>query len=334
MAGSSRINILFTCVGRRYELVQAFRAAAKRLGVDLFLLGTDANPLSPALFACDKHVITRPIADPDYIPQILELVREHRIDLVIPTIDTELKHLATHRQEFQDAGARVLVSDLDVIEICQDKRRTYRFLREHGFGAPETRELGEVDASKLTYPVFLKPWNGSASKGNAVARDEEEFGYWSKRVPHCIVQPYLEGQEYTSDVYVDFQMAVRCVVPRRRIEVRGGEVSKGQTARIPALIEQCTRLVEALGAGPGVITIQAFVTLEGEIRFIEVNPRFGGGAPLSIEAGADFPSWIIQETLGAKPRIRTDGWKDGLCMLRYDAAVWIDRNSGQTGQGT
>jgi carbamoyl-phosphate synthase large subunit len=89
-------------------------------------------------------------------------------------------------------------------------------------------------------------------------------------------------------------------------------------------MSETARLVETLGAGPGVITLQLFlIKKDDEVKFIEINPRFGGGAPLSIKAGANFPKWILQELLGQKPNIRFDGFKDGLIMLRYDSEVWL-----------
>ena len=82
-------------------------------------------------------------------------------------------------------------------------------------------------------------------------------------------------------------------------------------------------VVEALGAGPGVITVQLILTDDKKIKFIEINPRFGGGAPLAIKAGANFPKWILQQVLGFEPKIRFDGFKDNLIMLRYDSEVWM-----------
>jgi len=86
-------------------------------------------------------------------------------------------------------------------------------------------------------------------------------------------------------------------------------------------------LVEALGAGPGVITLQLFLTNDDKVKFIEINPRFGGGAPLSIKAGANFPKWILQEVLASKVNIRFDDFKDNLIMLRYDGEVWLENPS-------
>jgi carbamoyl-phosphate synthase large subunit len=105
--------------------------------------------------------------------------------------------------------------------------------------------------------------------------------------------------------------------------VRSGEVSKAQIVKDRRIMELAADLVGHLGAGPGVITVQLFVTKRNVIKIIEINPRFGGGAPLAIQAGADFPKWILQELEGKRPRITFDGFQDGLTMLRYDSEVWL-----------
>ena len=202
----------------------------------------------------------------------------------------------------------------------------YRFLQEHGFDTPATMSAAQARKLKrYTFPYFLKPWDGYASRGSYIARTREELKFFSHHVPNCIVQEFIDGIEHTVDVLVDFAGRVRCVVPRRRLQVRSGEVSKGITVKHPQIMERSQELIEILGAGPGVITIQCFLTKKNEIKFIEINPRFGGGIPLSIQAGADFPRWLVQLWLGKKPRIPLDGWRDQLLMLRYDDAVWVEK---------
>jgi carbamoyl-phosphate synthase large subunit len=243
-------------------------------------------------------------------------------------VDLDLPSLAEAKPRFERLGCRVLVSDPDVIDTCQDKRRTFGFLTRHGFTAPATMSVRTALAAdrrgKLTWPRFLKRWDGYASQGNAIVHDRDELRWFAKRIPNAICQEFIEGTEYTCDVYIDFNMRVRCVVPRRRIEVRSGEVSKGQIAKHPEIMAQARRLTESLGAGPGVITLQLFLTRDNEIKFLEINPRFGGGIPLSIQAGADFPKWVLQELTGKRPRIGFDKFTDGLMMLRYDAEVWLE----------
>jgi carbamoyl-phosphate synthase large subunit len=319
-------GVLFTCIGRRVSLLERFREAARRLSLAIRFCGTDTSELSPALQRCDEAFLVKPTTHAEYAEQLLSLVERHGIRLLVPTVDLDLRLLARHERRFADLGCRVLISAPDVIDICQDKRRTSGFLAKHGFDAPLTMSVRQTLSTDrkglISWPRFVKRWDGYASQDNAVVHDREELQFFAKRIPNAICQEYVEGTEFTCDVYVDFEMQVRCVVPRWRIEVRSGEVSKGQVVKHPGIMARSRRLVELLGAGPGIITLQVFLTDKDEIKFVEINPRFGGGVPLSIEAGADFPLWILQELRGQRPRIEFDAFEDGLIMLRYDAEIW------------
>jgi carbamoyl-phosphate synthase large subunit len=180
-----------------------------------------------------------------------------------------------------------------------------------------------LQQKRITFPLFLKPWDGYASRGNEIVKNRKELAFYAKKIPNCIAQEYIVGNEYTCDCFVDFDGNVRCVVPRRRIEVRSGEVSKGKIVKDPDIMKKTAGVVNALNAGPGVITVQLIVTQDKQIKFIEINPRFGGGAPLSIKAGADFPRWVLAMMADRKPVIGFDRFQDGLVMLRYDAEVWM-----------
>jgi len=326
---TKNLNILFTCIGRRVSLLNSFRKAAAQLKINAHVFGADTTELSSALQLCDKGFLVKPTTHAGYIKQLLSIVKANRIKLLIPTVDLDLKLLAKNKPKFAAMGCCVLVSSPEVVDICQDKRKTYRFLIRNGFDTPDTMSVRaalskfKIQNSKFKWPCFLKPWDGYASRGNAVVNNRKELSFFAGRIPNCIVQEFVEGVEHTCDVYVDFEMKVRCVVPRKRIEVRSGEVSKGQIIKHPRIMSEAARLVEKLGAGPGVVTLQLFLTKDNKIKFIEVNPRFGGGAPLSIKAGANFPKWILKESLGKKTNIRFDGFKDRLIMLRYDSEVWL-----------
>jgi carbamoyl-phosphate synthase large subunit len=318
-------KVLFTCIGRRVSLLNDFKAAAKELKLNAGFYGTDTTKLSAAINLCDKSFIVKPVKDGGYIKQLFSIVKKNKINLIIPTVDLDLKALADNKQKLAKLGCTVLVSDPNIIEICQDKRKTYKFLHEKAFDTPLTMETEKaISCNNLKFPCFVKPWDGYASRGSAKINNKQELEVFAKRVPNCIVQEYIKGTEYTCDAYVDFNMQVRCVVPRQRIEVRSGEVSKGRTVKDKTIMLQVARLVEILGAGPGVITIQLFLTEDKKIKIIEINPRFGGGAPLSIKAGANFPKWILKELTGSKPNIKFDGFINNLFMLRYDAEVWLN----------
>ena len=319
----NKLNIMFTCIGRRVSLLNSFRKSARQLKLSSRFIGTDTDNLSPALQLCDHQYIVKPVTHRDYLTELQAIVSKEKIKLIVPTVDLDLKLLAVNKSKFEKLGCFVLISKPEVIDICQDKRETFRFLSGAGFDTPYTWNITSALRKKdLRYPCFLKPWDGYASRGSAIVRNRMELSFYAKTVPNCIVQEYASGNEYTCDVFVDFEGKVRCVVPRKRLEVRSGEVSKAQIVKDPKIMETAANAVESLSAGPGVITVQLITNSSGRINLIEINPRFGGGVPLSIKSGADFPKWILQLLIGKKPRITMDGFKGELKMLRYDSEVW------------
>jgi carbamoyl-phosphate synthase large subunit len=217
-----------------------------------------------------------------------------------------------------------LIGTPDAIEICRDKLQTYRFLTTRGIDTPRTWTPEEIRAQRpLKFPYFLKPRYGSASESVHKIEDAADLEYFLAKGRDPIVQEFVAGREYTLDAYVGLTGQVRCVVPRLRWQVRGGEVSKGVVVKDAGLMAAGKRVVEALGPSVrGLVTLQCIVGDDGRIRFIEINPRFGGGAPLSIAAGADFPAWLLAELTGTPVTIAFDGFRHGVCGLRYDWAVF------------
>lgn len=335
---ATAVRVLFTCVGRRVELIRAFERAGESLGIRLDVHGADASRLTPAMqFVSQAHVVPA-IASGHYIDALLKVVRSQGIGLLVPLLDSELMALAEAREKFAALGCTAVISSPAVIETCQDKLATFRALQNAGIDTPQTWPwVAMVEQKKHQFPYYMKPRQGSAAKGNFVIRDLDELRVLGKRVPDAIVQEYVEGKEYTMDVYTGLDGVVRCVVPRKRLEVRTGEVSKGLVVKDPDIMAVGARVAQMLGECRGVVTVQCIRTPLGRIRVIEMNARFGGGAPLAIHAGADFPKWILQEHLGRRPRINSTGFRDGVAMLRFDDSVfvkgarrWLPPDAGST----
>jgi len=326
---SDSLVLLFTCVGRRIELLQAFRAAAKRLGVALRIVAVDSVVTAPGLSCADEGIIVPRASDPDYISTLMDVVQKHHVNALIPTTDTDLTAIAEHREAFAQAGSIPLIAEPRIIAVCRNKLETYRFLKEHGIDTPTTYTPDEIRSiAHPHFPLFSKPRTGSASQRVNKIEDQLDLDYFLRRYDDLIIQEYIDGQEYTLDVYVGLDGVTRCVVPRARWQVRTGEVSKGVVVKDPAIMDAGKRVVDALGRSlRGLVTLQCIVTPDRRIRFIEINPRFGGGAPLGIAAGADYPAWLMQELRGEKPDIAFDGFRHGLCMLRYDWSVFLPLDS-------
>jgi carbamoyl-phosphate synthase large subunit len=319
-------NILFTSSGRRVSLIRHFKKTLGRLGIQGHVVTADLKKNAPTAFVGDFHETVPRVTAPDYLDSLREICGRHNIRLLIPLIDTELHILAAHKESFQNMGVTVLVSSVHTIELSGEKRKTYMFFKQIGVDTPEVFDPEKIlNDTYAEYPFLVKPADGSSSVGVTKVKNARELEFFIDYVPNAIVQEYVQGEEYTLDVLVDFNGKVRSIVPRLRIETRAGEVSKGMTVKNPAIISAGKKVAESLPGAVGCITIQCFLNPDGKLKFFEINPRFGGGYPLSIEAGADFPRWIIEMMLGRKPRIEIDGWEDGIIMLRYDDAIFTER---------
>jgi len=318
-------TILFTCIGRRVALVNAFRLALDRMGLKGRILGADSSSYSAAARLCDQAFLVPDCLQRGYVDHLVDLCRTEKVDLVIPLIDTELPVLAGQDKRFAAVGATLCISSKEVIETCRDKTLTFETLTAAGIDTPRVYSYRE--SAKADLPLFMKPRCGSSARDIHKINTLDELVYYHRLVPNTIIQEFIDGEEYTLDVFADFSGRPLCVVPRRRIEVRGGEVSKSVTVRDTELIRLGLDTVRALPGCRGPITIQCFRTAEGRMPVIEVNARLGGGVPLAIEAGADIPRWIVQCARGEKPDVDPQVWRDGLVMLRYDDAIFVNRET-------
>src|SRR5699024_2267062 len=250
------------------------------------------------------------------------IAKKENILLIVPTIDTELIKLSENKNTIEkETSAKVLVSDEKVMRICRDKINTQKWMEDQGFQMPKMLDIEDV--SSTDFPLFIKPKAGSSSIGAYKVNNINELDLYSKTIKDPILQEFAEGEEYTVDVFLDFDSNVITVVPRLRVATRAGEISKGKIVKDREIIDEVIRLMEILKP-IGHITVQLMKT-ESEIQFIEINPRFGGGAPMSILSGANSPKYLYQLLLGKK-LIYHEEYKENIQFLRFDDSICIDEN--------
>lgn len=316
-------NILITSAGRRVSLVKAFKKEAAKLEEKIAVICCDAQPiLSAACQVADGNFGVPRLDDPNYCDYLVQQCLERDVKLIIPTIDTELLLLAKNKALFQANGITPVVSSLELIRITRDKRKTHDFFRKYDIGVAT-----EYDRENYILPMFLKPYNGSRSVNTYTIRHKKELREKHLKDDTLMFLEYLdhnEHDEYTCDLYYDRSHQLRCVVPRKRIAVRDGEVNKGLTCRneVAQMIRKKLGFIEG---AVGCLTAQFFMhKTTGKITGIEINARFGGGYPLSYLAGANYPGWILKEyILEENIGDHFDEWEDNLLMLRYDDEVLL-----------
>ena len=319
------MNILFLNVGRRCEIVKEFKKVLPRFqGVGL-VYGSDINPLAPALKKVDRAVIFPHCSNDDFDSVFIGFCRENKIKLVIPTIDPDLHYISQKLSHYRKelSSTMFLVPEKETVALTEDKRKTKEFFQNCGALVPEY-----LDPEKISnFPVFIKPACGSASEGAQKILNRSELFSQLKLLKNPMVEELVEGPEYTVDVFCDRSLKARIAIPRKRIAVRGGEVSRGIVERNPELESLSKKLAEVLGVGIP-ITIQFRKSQEGFVA-MEVNARIGGGLPLTIAAGGAWPLWILQMASGQIP-VCDDHVRDGLLICRYDESVFMQSSDAKS----
>jgi carbamoyl-phosphate synthase large subunit len=312
--------VLITAASRRVALVLAFHRALNRGDVRGQVIATDVNPLSPAVRAANRWYMVPMADDPSYIPTLLEVASAENVGLVVPTIDDELVLFGDTRHHFEARAMRVAVSPALTSRACKDKYETCRLLRDHGISAAATWLPADVPAVPR-FPLFIKPRFGRGGVGAFPVKNERELEFFLGYVPDPIVQEFLTGPEFTIDVCCDFDGRVLSIVPRERMVIRAGVIDRGRTVRDGRLIALAESIADLLPFA-GAVNIQCRM-VGGQPVVFEINPRFSGGIPLTIQAGADFPRMLVDLALGRTVAPAIGDFRDGLLMTNYEASVFL-----------
>lgn len=313
------MNILLLAVGTRNKIVQYFKRAWSGTGQ---VIATDSSILAPAIYEADRYYIVPPITAPDYLDVILDICKKEKITGLLSLIDPELSLLAEHEETFRSMGVTVIGSPFELCEMSLDKMQMYRWLKNHHYLCAQSWDDPEAfyqdaAAQKATYPVIVKPIQGSASLNLSKANDWETVRLLTSHQDHMMVQEYLDGQEIGADVYIDLISGeVVSIFTKKKIKMRAGETDKAVSFKEDRLFELIEKFVKEAGFR-GQIDIDLFEQ-NGEYYISEVNPRFGGGYPHAYEAGCDHIQLIMNNLQGKVNEKRIGEYDENVYMMKYN----------------
>src|SRR4051812_27240099 len=315
---ADRVAVILTGVGKRYDIVSAFARHA-------FTIAADPSPLAPAQYAADLRVAPPRVDNPEYVPFLQQLVREHGVGAVVPLTDLDIEVLAR-------ADLPAFVPSGDVARATYDKFETHELLLSLGLPSPPTVLPGEEPDS---YPVMVKPRRGSGARSIHAAADREEMEFFVRYVKEPVmVQRLMGGAEFSIDILCDLDGRCLNAIPRTMIESRGGESIKGTVIADDELIDLGRRVGEALGVR-GPCTVQAFRDPEIGLGITDVNTRFGGAFPAPMYAarpGRTYPELIVRMARGETVAPHVGDFAHGHTFTRYFWQLDLDEQLRPTGR--
>jgi len=306
-----RLTVVVTGAGgpAGVAVIKALSAAGNRV------VAADAEPLSAGFRLAPRSGVVPLATDPTFVERLCDLAFDHGARALVPTVAEELTVLAGARLELEDAGVETWIPDPASVEACTDKWKFAQILETAGLPGPATKLGGSTDDVPGP-PWIVKPRFGRGSRDVYVVDDADELDWVLARVPDPIVQTRLEGREFTVDALVDRDGRLAGAVPRWRLETKAGISTKGRTFSSPKLTQAVGEVLAAVGL-QGPANVQGFVGPDSLPRFVEVNPRFSGGLPLSLAAGADLVGEYVRGIFGEPLRRERLEFRSGVTMTRH-----------------
>lgn len=313
------MNFLILAAGTRNKIVQYFRKTLMGSGT---VVATDASSLGPAIYDADRHYIVPAITAPGYIDRILDICKKEKIDGVLSLIDPELSLLAENADRFKAIGTTVIGSSYALCEMSLDKMQMYNWLTEHGYSCARSwmdkdAFYAAIETGEVSYPVFVKPYRGSASISISKVYDKQTIDLLLSHEDDLMIQEFLDGQEIGADVYIDLISGeVVSIFTKKKIKMRAGETDKAVSFKDPELFAMIERFVKEAGYR-GQIDIDIF-DVNGRYYISEVNPRFGGGYPHAYESGCDHMKLIVNNLRGIPNEKNIGAYEEGIYMMKYN----------------
>ncbi|MDR1725761.1 MAG: ATP-grasp domain-containing protein [Bacteroidales bacterium] len=221
------------------------------------------------------------ITDTNFIPAIKQIVTDNKIDAIYPAMDAVIAAL---KQNENEIGCKIICSDLETVELCLSKRKTYSKL----YSIIKCPDIFDVFSIKK-FPVFGKPDVGYGSRGTKKIETAESLTDYIATYPESLLCEYLCGDEYTVDCFTNRKGELMFYAPRIR-----QRIMNGISVNTVPYIEENNEFFEIVNKINANVKFRGawFVQLKrnqyNELVLLEIAARLGGSSSLFRAKGINF----------------------------------------------
>lgn len=296
-----KINVGVTGIGSLFG--QAIIKSLKKssLSKDISVIGFDYIENTVGSYWVEKNYLLpdflkKGIKEEVWLEYLIDLINLEDIRVIFIGIDFELKLFAKYKQLIESkTKSKVMVSDLNVIEIADDKYLTYKFLKDNNLAYPKTILPEEIAQKTIDFPCVLKPRIGARSRDVFIINNHEELENKLPYVNSPIIQELVSdpNHEYTSGVIYFDNMVKHIIVLRRYLKDGNTETaffSKDTPRVIYDYVSQIAHILKPFGA----CNFQLRLDISGIPKLFEINARHSGTTYIRTLFGFNEVEYVLR----------------------------------------
>jgi carbamoyl-phosphate synthase large subunit len=289
----------------------------RRTRMDLRLIGTSIYDDSVAQAFCDIFEQAKPTHDPSYFLWLLQIIRKHRVDLLIPGIEIDMYAWVEQKAAIEALGARILHNDLALINLCKDKWAFFECLANAELSCTIDSSLSqnfEWLHHRFGLPFLLKPRRGFGSKGIVRVDSKVTFASHHAQVgPELMAQPIVgrDDEEFTTSAFCDGHGGLYASMTLRRRLSRDGFTDRAEVVDTLPFLDTLQQLCYLLRPH-GPTNFQFRQTADGP-KLLEINPRISSSTSIRSAFGYNESAMAVDYFLDGRAPMQPS--------IRYGKAV-------------
>ena len=297
------MNILLINPGRRDYLVKYFLDLRKRFKIRLFLI--DPNKNIPSFKVSKKtYNFICPIAKKKkkFSKFLRGFIFKHNINFVFPLSEHEQDVLASEKKFYEKRNVKLIISNKEIIDICKNKIKTYKFLKKNNIKFPKILAAKDVDKN---FPVLVKEIKGSGSKNQILINNKNMNTLRLKK--EIFFQKYLKYQEYGMDILNDYDGNFLHFAVKKKLLMRSGDTDRAMIVN-PKKFLYLAKTISKNLKHVGNLDVD-FLLNKNTTYVLDLNPRFGGGYPFTHEYGYNYIESLILKLQNKKIKLKFKRYK-------------------------
>ncbi len=294
-------------------------ARHRHIGITYGVLDA-GNYMNDLVSAC--YLTPYPNTGPDaLLSRIAEIHKKERIDVILPTLDSELENYIKIEGELRYLGIKLLLPLKESLAL-RDKPTLAEKIPTDIVKTPETVRISDVAAlresfDKLGFPLLVK---GQYYEAYAAYSPEEAVGWFYKLASQwgvpAIAQKMISGEEMNVAGLAKRGKLYGAVAMKKLFVTDKGKAWSGVTIKNEKILEMTRKLIQFLNWDGGFELEFIVENKTDEVFLIEMNPRFPAWTYLATRAGMNLPAMHVALALGESVEPRTE-YEVGMVFIRH-----------------